>query len=192
MFRMEEIIEKAREYALREIELNGTPAKEHFELSIKKGQELAERLNTDKDIVMLGCILMDLKLGECKNQGRAEEHVTESVKASQEFLEQFDLGEDVKNKILKCVEEHHGIEEFNCKESEICANADCYRFIHPKGVFRYFMLLGGERGLSLKDSIGQVEKKLEEKHNILSLDICKQELEPYYIKFKVLLEKAKE
>jgi len=30
-----------------------------------------------------------------------------------------------------------------------------------------------------------------EKHSILSLDICKQELEPYYQEFKKLLEVAK-
>ncbi len=88
---MKEIIEKAKEYALKEIELNGTPILEHFELSNKKGQELAEKLNADKDIVMLGTILMDLKLGECLKEGKLDEHIDRSSEASKEFLNQFDF-----------------------------------------------------------------------------------------------------
>ncbi len=37
----------------------------------------------------------------------------------------------------------------------------------------------------------QVEYKMDEKWNILSLDICKQELEPYYKQFKDLIDIAR-
>jgi len=40
---MEEIIKKAREYALDEIDKFGTPKIEHFELSFEKGLLLAEK-----------------------------------------------------------------------------------------------------------------------------------------------------
>jgi hypothetical protein len=114
-----------------------------------------------------------------------------SLEASKEFLEQFDLDEETVKKILSCVEEHHGAEEFTCKESEICANADCYKFLHPKGFLNYLCILNG-RGGNFKEAIEGVLPKLEEKHNILSLDVCKEELEPYYQEFKKMLEKAKE
>jgi hypothetical protein len=186
---MEKIINKAEEFALSEIEKYGTPKMEHFRLSIKKGQELAEKLEAEKDIVMLGTILMDLKLGECLKENKLTEHVGRSSKASGEFLEQFDLSEEVKNKIISCVEEHHGVEKFSCKESEICANADCYRFIHPRGVLAYLTLLG-KRYDDFEDCLTQLTKKMEEKYNILSIDICKEELESDYKIIKELIKKA--
>ena len=187
----EEIINKAEELALSEIEKNGSPKIEHFKLSIKKGQELAEKLGAEKDIVMLGTIFMDLKLGECLKENKLAEHVERSSSASKEFLEQFDLSEEVKNKIINCVEEHHGVEKFSCKESEICANADCYRFIHPRGVLAYLTLLG-KRYDDFEDCLTQLTKKMEEKYSVLSIDICKQELESDYKNIKELVKKAED
>jgi hypothetical protein len=37
-----------------------------------------------------------------------------------------------------------------------------------------------------------VEQKMEEKWDILSLDICKKELEPYYKQFKALIDTARD
>ena len=186
---MKEMIEKARKWALEEIKTNGTPTIVHFHLANSKGQELAEKLGADKDIVMLGTILMDVKLGECFKEGKLEQHVDRSAEATKKFLEKFDIDKATKNKIINCVEAHHG-GKFICKEAEICANADCYRFLHPRGVFAYFELTG-KRFNDISESLELAEKKLEEKHNILSLDICKKELEPYYKIFKELFEKAK-
>jgi hypothetical protein len=81
------------------------------------------------------------------------------------------------------VEAHHGTIPYTCIEAEICANADCYRFISPKGVFGYFTTLG-KRPLDFLACLDEAEKKLDEKYAILSLDICKSELEPYYQTFK--------
>ena len=189
---MKEIIEKAREWALEETRINGTPIPEHFELSNQKGQELAEKFNVDKDLVMLGTLLMDIKLGECLKEGKLPEHIDRSAEATEEFLKQFGLDEETKKKIINCVAGHHGTTEWTCKEAEICANADCYRFLHPRGVFSFIKLLSKERLENINDIIDQAEKKLEEKHNVLSLDICKEELEPYYKMFKELFKKAKE
>ena len=188
---MKEIIEKAREYALKEIELNKSPSMPHFDLSNQKGQEFAEKLNADKDLVMIGTILMDVKLGECIKEGKIPEHIDRSAKATEEFLNQSDLDNETKNKIINCVEAHHGTKEYICKEAEICANADSYRFIHPKGVLNYLTILG-KRFDDLNECLDQLEKKMEEKHNVLSLDLAKQELEPYYQQFKELIKKSKE
>lgn len=187
---MREIIQKARELALSETEKNGTPIKEHFELANSKGQELAEKLGKDKDIVLLGTILMDLKLGECFKEGKLPEHVKRSSEAAKTFLNQFKIDQKVKDKIINCIEAHHKEVPFSCKEAEICANADCYRFLHPRGVFAYFKLLG-TRFSEFEKVMEVAEAKLEEKKKILSLDICKKELEPYYITFKTLFQEAK-
>ncbi|MBU0980969.1 MAG: hypothetical protein KJ709_09285 [Nanoarchaeota archaeon] len=187
---MKKIIEKAREWALEEIKTNGVPPQGLFELSNEKGQELASKLKCDKDIVLLGTILMDIKLGECFKKGKIMEHVARSVAAADEFLKGFNLSDEAKKRILNCVEAHHGTKEYICKEAEICANADCYRFLHPKGIFIYFNILG-KRLKDLSEIMEQVESKMDEKHNILSLDICKQELEGYYQQFKKMFESAR-
>jgi|TARA_B100002003_G_scaffold234486_1_gene248449 hypothetical protein len=187
---MKEIIEKAREYALKEIELNKSPSIEFFDLANENGRKIAKTFEVDQNIVMLGTILMDLKIGECIKEGKIPEHIDRSSKAAQEFLNQFDLDEETKNKIVNCIEAHHGTKEYICKEAEICANADCYRFLHPKGVLTYLTILG-KRFDNLNECLDQLEKKMEEKHNILSLDLAKEELEPYYQQFKELIKKAK-
>ena len=75
---------------------------------------------------------MDIKLGEAKKEGCLKEHSKISADATKNFLQQFDINDELKNKIVNCVEAHHATIPFTSKESELCANADCYRFIHPK------------------------------------------------------------
>ncbi|MFH1508612.1 MAG: hypothetical protein ABIE68_00365 [bacterium] len=126
-----------------------------------------------------GIALMDIKLGQALKEKRLSEHVAMSVDASKVFIHKFNLDKETENKIINCVEAHHKDVNFNCLEAEICANADCYRFIHPKGFFAYLVLLG-KRSDDFFDCLDQVENKLDEKINILSLDICKEELNDYY------------
>ncbi len=186
MTELKEVIDKARTWALEEIEKNGTPAIEHFDLSNSIGQNLSEKFDADKDIVLIGTILMDVKLGECFREGKLQEHVKRSSDASKMFLKQYDIDEDTFNKIVNCIEAHHGKIAFLCREAEICANADCYRFLHPKGVFAYFKLLG-KRFSEFSKVINQVNTKMEEKWTILTLQECKNELMPYYETFKKYL-----
>jgi len=187
---MKKIIDQAKELAINEIKKFGVPKMEHFVLANEKGQQLATTLDVDRDIVLLGTILMDLKIGQCLKESRLQDHMKESSAAAQEFLEKFNLGGDVLKKIISCIESHHGAKPYFCKEAEICANADCYRFLSPEGFF-HGLLIFGRRFSNLDDSLASLEEKLEEKHKILSLDICKQELVDYYINFKNLIQKAK-
>lgn len=186
-----DIIQEAKNLALREIEKFGTPTPIHFEIAEKKALELAERFKADKKIVQIGVYLMDLKLGEAFSQGKLEEHVKMSIQGTEIFLKRFNLDEETKKKIINCIEAHHGEAPFICKEAEICANADCYRFLNPRGFFAYFMLIG-KRDWEFKKALDFAEKKIDEKYKILSLDICKKELEDYYHQFKKLIKEAKE
>lgn len=185
----EEIIKKARELAYLE---SGKSVRPLFELANKNGQKLAEKLGADKDIVMLGTLLMDLKLKQAMKDGKINEHVKMSLDATKQFLQGFELDKEIRNKIYNSVEAHHGNIPFESLEAEICANADCYKFLHPEGVLRYIGILSGERGEDFEDVLNQVEYKMDEKWNILSLDICKKELEPYYRQFKELISRARE
>lgn len=184
---LKEIIKEADKWAIKEIDkYNGPPSKLNYYSAIDKGQELAKKLNADKNIVMIGCILMDIKLAECKSQGKRSEHTSIGAEATCEFLRQFKLDDKIKNKIIACISEHPDVNKFTCIESEICANADCYRFILPKNVFDNFYVKV-RSGANLEESINFIEDKLDEKWKVLSLDICKKKLGGYYHMFKKLI-----
>jgi HD superfamily phosphodiesterase len=187
---MEKIIKTAYALAAGEITKYGTPKLEHFEISFKKGGELAEQLKANADIVALGTILMDLKLGECWKENKLAEHVQRSSQEAQKCLRPFNLPADVFKKIVSCIESHHGAAEYYCLEAEICANADCYRFLTPVGIFNYLIMLGN-RTQDFQECLRQLEYKMEEKYRALSLDICKKELSGYYREFKDLIAKAR-
>ncbi len=185
-----DIIREAKKFALEEIEKYGFPVKSSFEISELKALELAEKLNANKMIILVGVYLMDIKLGEAWNEGKPEEHVEKGVIITKQFLVKFDLDEETKNKIINCVEAHHGQRPFICKEAEICANADCYRFLHPQSFLKILI----ERGKKQKfeELLKFLEQKLDEKHKLLSLNICKQELENNYHLLKELIKSARE
>ena len=114
-----------------------------------------------------------------------------SSSATKKLLEEATLLNDKeKENIIKCVEEHHGVEKFYSIESEVVANADCYKFIHPKGVFYYSSMLG-RRLHNFSKELEHLDFKLNEKHDTLSLPLAKEELEPYYQFFQKAINEAR-
>ena len=188
---MKQLVKEAEKLALYEIRKYGMPSLDNLELSNRKGKELAERLGANSDIVGIGTNLMDIKLGQAFSEGKISEHVAMSSAAAKEFLSGFGLGKDITEKIINCVEGHHDTKKWVCKEAEICANADCYRFLQVRSWLAYVTDLG-KRNMGLQEILNQAEKKANEKWNILSLDICKKELEPQYRLIKDIIKKAGE
>ena len=182
----------AIEYAYSEIKEYGLPTILHFELSLQKAEEIAEKVKADINLVKTGVSLMDIKLGEAFKSGRLPEHVAMGVKASQEFLSKYnELSDEESEKIINCVQAHHGKVPFSCLEAQVTTDADAYRFIHPKGLLSYIATLG-KRGLEFPKLIDQAEFKLEEKIALVSLDETKEELVPHYKAFKSLFAAAKD
>lgn len=161
-----------------------------YDIALEGGEKLAKIYHANIDIVKIGMSLMDLKLLEAQSLGIPKEHVKLSTEATKEMLKDYNLTEEEKENILHCVTEHHGVEKYFSIESEICANADCYKFLDPKGVFAYCSLLG-RRFHDLTKEWKQLEYKMDEKYSTLSLKEVKDELNPYYEQFKSLLEIAK-
>ena len=190
MNELKKLANDAESYARREIEKYGLPSMFHFDLSLEKGICLAEKLNANPDLVRAGIALMDLKLGEAFRNGRQSEHVRLSSDATKEFLLNYNISDTVKANIINSVEAHHGKIAFSSIESEICANADCYRFVHPKGVFFYFTTLS-KRYNDFESIINQIETKLNEKINIASIPIVKEELNNYYKVFADFIKISK-
>lgn len=184
---MKESIKKAHDLALKEIKLFGLPSKENLEISNDKGQELAKILGADKEIVALGTRLMDIKLGEAAKLNKIQDHVNMGVLRTEEFLKTLNLSEEKKKNLVCCVKEHHGSKKFYSLESEICANADCYRFLDTKHWLLFLSSLIN-KGMSFEDALDFATKKLEEKWSILSLKECIQELTPHYKAIKQIIK----
>lgn len=184
-----DIANEARTYALSEIEKFGLPNQIHFDISEKKAIELAQKLGAHETVVRVGIVLIDIKLGQAFAESRVADHVAMSVEATQEFLKDYDLEDSEKENIVHCVAAHHGTMPYKTLEAEICANADCYRFIHPKGFFTFLTVLG-KRYDDFDKVLAAAEKKLDEKHGIVSLDVCKEELGEYYATLKQYIADA--
>lgn len=188
---IEELVKKADCFSREEIKKYNPDMEFLYELSLNSGIKLAKEYGADENIVKIALAMMDSKLPEASHLGTPKKHISMSSDATKEMLKDIDfLSEDVKENIIKCVEEHHGVEKFYSIESEVVANADCYKFVHPKGVLYYSSMLG-RRFHDFNKELEQLNFKLNEKHNTISLPLAKEELEEYYDFFQKSINEAK-
>ncbi len=183
------IIEELDQYAVSEIMKYGIPTLDNYNDVVNVAVELGKRLNVNLSAIKLGSRFIDLKLGEATEQKKTNEHVTMALGFAKEFLSKFPLEEDVKSKIFYCITEHHE-KKFSCIESEIIANADCYKYLVPKKILKMFYVFK-QRGYNFEEIFLLAEEKAEEKWNSLTLNICKKELENNYLEIKKFLELAR-
>lgn len=174
---MKNVILEAKAWADEEIEKTGSPPKPLHDLARSTAIRLAKELNAEKEIVELGIELMDIKLGDSLKNKELEKHVENSANAAEQFLSKRNVSEESKKKVLSCILEHHNTSEFSSKESEICANEDCYKFLTVKG-FILFVAELQKREMSYEQAVKYAVDKMNEKKKILTLECSKQELEP--------------
>ncbi len=187
---IENLVKTADAFNRAEIQKYNPDMEFLYYISLDAGIRLAKKYGADENLVKIGISLMDCKLPEASHLGTPKQHISMSSNATKEFLKEAYLDPNTKENIIKCVEQHHGAEKFFSLEAEIVANSDCYRFIHPKGVLYYSSMLG-RRFHNFDKELEQLNFKLNEKHNILSLDFAKEELEPYYEFFQKVINEAK-
>lgn len=180
---LKEIIKEAKKLSDKE---TGDAIRPLFVIANNIGQTLAKKLNANKDVVMLGTLFMDLKRNQAVRENRIQDHTKMSLDAAKEFLNKYNIDQKTQDKVLNCIEAHHGDVPFKSIEAEIVANADCYKFLHPKG-FMQFVAILGKRYDNLDKLLNCAEEKLDEKWKVLSLDICKKKLGGYYHMFKKLI-----
>ena len=149
------------------------------------GKRLAKELGADVDIVEAGTLLMDCLIGQVLQENRIKDHTQMSLEKTNELLEKSSLSQSQKENIRHCVSEHHGAKKFYCLESEICCNADCYRFVSVKG-FCYAMRF--LRDMPFENLVKLLENKVAEKWPLVSLDICRKELIAQYKTIKEVLD----
>lgn len=152
------------------------------------GQKLAKHFKVNENIVLLGTILMDIKLGEALSKNKLNQHVAMSLASAIEFLTKFNLPVADKKKILDGVKYHHGAKKYPSLESEIITNSDCYKFLLLKNIQAYFKTLAN-REMTKPEALKQVQYKFDEKKNALSLAYCKKDLQSEIKKIKDYLKK---
>lgn len=181
------LINLVGDFAYQEVEKYGTPSKFQVDFTNEKGQWLAEKLHADKSIVLLGTLLIDSMLGLAYKEGRLKDHIDMGYQKANEILS-ADKGLTTKEKenVLNCIKQHHGANNFFSLESEICCNADCYKFASVKGVIGSIKNM---RDMPLDAMAKLFNDKADEKWNALSLDICKDELDLQYKAIKNLFAK---
>ena len=191
-----ETAEKIDAIARKEIVQYELPTERHYNLSMQKGLELANRLRADENLVKAGVALMDIKLGyAAKVVNDQPGHVKYCLEFTETLLKELGVTEPHYAVLINCVAAHHKIKTeelnpFESLEAEIVANADCYRFIHPRGVMS-FHATAIKRGLDHDKALALVESKLDEKYGIMSLPEVKVELEPYYKMFKDIFNEGR-
>lgn len=188
---LEELVKVSYEYNESELEKNKSEIGVLDDLALKKGVELAKKYNANETIIRIAMNFMDSKLPEASKEGVPKEHIARGLKVCQEYLEKLvDASDEDKENILACVREHHGAEKYSSIEAEICANADCYKFMSPRGIMAYASVLA-RRHNNLDMEWDKLESKMDEKSRIVSMEEIKEELEPTYQIFKEMLNKAR-
>lgn len=188
---IEELLEKANNFNREEIEKYNPDIWFLHKIAAEAGSRLAKEYGADENIVNIAIAMMDSKLHEASALGIPKEHISMSVDATKDLLKDVTiLSDDVKENIIKCVEEHHGVNKFFSIESEVVANADCYKFVHPKG-FLYYLSMLGRRFHDFDKEIAQLNFKLNEKYKTISLPLVKEELKKYYEFFQKSIDELK-
>lgn len=188
---LKELINYADKFNRDELKKYNYDLEPMYDIALREGKRLAKLYNANEDIVTISLALIDAKLPEAVRLGTPKEHTKMGILAAEEILDKVtDMPEDAKTNILKCIEEHHGKDKYFSIESEVVANADCYKFLSPKGIITYISILG-RRLNDFEKEWDQLEMKMDEKFQHISLSIAKEELTDCYMTFKKYLNSCR-
>ena len=188
---LEELVDISYNYNQSELEKNKSEIGVLDDLALEQAIILARKHNANETIVKIAMNLMDSKLPEASIEGMVKEHIPRGLEVAKKYLNQVnDASVEEKENILACIKEHHGALKYSSIESEICANADCYKFLSAKGILAYASILA-RRLSNLEKEWDKLEAKMDEKYNIVSMPEVKNELEETYLTFKKILKDAR-
>lgn len=173
----------------KEIEKTGLPPIEFQEICFLYGERLAKTYKVDEDFIFACLNFMDVKVGEAFFKNRVKDHIQMSLEATLLALKPLNLDKKIIQKISDCILNHHGLKKYPSIEAEVCANADCFKFLHPRGFITFIASLG-KRGRTLKEILKSAQEKIDEKIGIISLPEVKKEAEGNYRLLSNLLKKS--
>jgi len=169
-----QLIEEAESLLRESVGRYQRPPLALFELATLKGQELADQFDAQKDIVKLGSLFMDCVLPQAIAEGRVSEHISMSWDKASEMIGKYpEVSDEEKENIRHCVLEHHGVDSFYSLESEVCCNADCYKFLSVEGIM---INIRGNSDLSTPDLMKLLSNKVDEKWSAISMSGVREDL----------------
>lgn len=181
----EDLIQDAQLLASEATARYNLPPQIHIDIARDAGQKLASVHNANREIVLIGTLLMDCGLGQAIAEGDRNKHIDIAVQNFKDIcVRHKEITPEEQAAIIACIKEHHGAAVFTSIESEICCNADCYRFLTVRGI------IGGLQAKTSSDELATIElykEKVEEKAAALTLSTAKADLEPTLDTIKAFL-----
>ncbi|MBU1557650.1 HD domain-containing protein [Patescibacteria group bacterium] len=155
----------------------------HFAPMVKIAEELATKLNADKEIVVLSAWLHDI--GSIVH-GRENHHETGAEIAGKK-LKEFNYPDDRIELVKRCILNHRGSrnDERHSIEEQIIAEADSIdAFNRISGLFKAALVFEKK---DQQEALDSVRQKLENKWNQLTLDESKDLIRAKYEAVGILL-----
>ena len=156
----------------------------HMISMVGYAEKLAEKLNADREVVLLAAWLHDI--GSIV-YGREKHHIT-GARIAEEKLKELGYPEDKIQLIKKCILNHRGSQKNNRESSEekIIAEADTLaNFDNITGIFKAAFIYENKNQGEAKDS---ARKKLENKWKQLHFEDSKKIIKPKYEAAMLLLK----
>lgn len=170
----------------------GQPAPYYYNIAVEKAEMLAKEVGADVVLCKIGAILMDIKLGECMANKCVPLHIQKGCEFIEPILDELGVDKKIKQVLLDCIKFHHGTKDevYPNIESEVVANADCYRFLTHAGTYGN-ILFADSLGFDQNQNVEFCLNKLEEKFSVLSIEKAKSDLTENYENIKEFLNKCK-
>jgi len=160
------------------------PFEYHFTPAVKYAEELADKLDVDKEVVILATWLHDI--GSII-EGRKDHHIS-GAKIAEKKLKELDYPSDKIKIIKRCILNHRGSQENNRNsiEEKIVSEADTMsNFNNISGIFKAAFIYEGKTQGEARKS---VREKLERKWKQLHFKKSKKIIKPKYEAVMLLLK----
>lgn len=166
---MKDIVKLTQEYVLRECKKKTNPFgmnayNHHFKSVVMYAEQLAEKRNTDKEIVLLSAWLHDI----ASIKGDYEDHHIIGQKYAEEFLKKHNYPQDRIEQVKHCIYAHRGSKNIPRETVEAECVADADGMSHFNTIASLFHLAMRVYGLSVEDANTFVKEKLERSYKKLT------------------------
>ncbi|MBN1331509.1 hypothetical protein JW978_01320 [Candidatus Dojkabacteria bacterium] len=183
---MQNLIKKLR----KELYSKPSPGKILNDMMDKKLKEFAKQHRHDEEALWIGSYLADMKITEALETGDITKHVPMASKYARQIFKQYSIPEDKQEIILEIIEKHHEPGPYEHIETRLFVNADCFKFLEPKGAFHLFGAMYGRTNQDFDGSMQYVMFKAKEKYSLVDLDEkTKEEAEELYARLKWMFDR---
>lgn len=130
--------------------------------------------NHDHQALWIGSYLSDMYITEAIKVGDINKHVPMAIDRAKALIKEENINNNQAEIIFEIISTHHGGEQKHI-ESKLFKNADCFKFLMPRGVFHIFGAMYGrstntDPQAKFKEAMQYTMYKVEEKIALVDLD----------------------